>query len=99
MTQHQKTRLVLCMGKTCNANGDAEPLFEAMQARLGEPSDFRCKKTVRWEIANCLSLCGSGPNLMLFPEFKHYARTNPKKIEAIIEAFESLREAVETEQD
>ena len=93
----QKIRLVLCKGKTCNANGDAEPLYARMVEALGEPSDFRCKKHVRWEIANCLSLCGSGPNLMLFPEFKHYDRTNPKKLEKIIQEFIVIRDEAENQ--
>lgn len=90
----QKLRLVLCMGRTCNDRGDAEPLYECMVSRLGEPHDFRSKATIRWEVANCLSLCGSGPNLMLFPEFIHYARTNLKKLDAIIDEFEARQQAI-----
>src|SRR5690606_34894341 len=58
-----KIRLVICMGRTCNATGQAEPLYAELEKQLGEPSDFRCTKRVRWERANCLSHCGKGPNL------------------------------------
>lgn len=87
----KRIRLVLCMGKTCNENGDAKPLYERMVERLGEPATFRSKEQVRWEIATCLSQCGSGPNLILFPEYKHYAHTNLKKIDAIVDEFIQLR--------
>lgn len=93
----EKLRLVLCMGKNCNARGDAEPLYACMVERLGEPHDFRSKATVRWEVANCLNQCSSGPNLMLFPHFIHYAHTTPKNIQRIIDEFLAYSEPSDTE--
>lgn len=95
----QKLRLVLCMGKNCNARGDAEPLYERLVARLGEPHDFRSKALARWEIANCLNLCGSGPNLMLFPHFIHYDRTTLKKMDRIIDEFIAYDQNLQANED
>ncbi len=47
-------RLVICIGRNCNPNAEAEPLFQELEATFDEPSDFRCTKTMRWERANCL---------------------------------------------
>ncbi len=83
----QKLRLVLCMGKTCNARGDAEPLYTRLVERLGMPHDFRSKALIRWEIANCLNHCSSGPNIIIFPLWEHYAHVTPKKIDGIVDEF------------
>src|SRR5947209_8127037 len=66
----RKRRLVLCMGAYCNRGGQAEPLYEMLRQRLGEimPAWTARDKMLRWEIANCLSMCGAGPNIVVYPE-------------------------------
>jgi (2Fe-2S) ferredoxin len=96
----KKTRLVICMSrKTCNAHGEAEPLYQRLLEELGEPSDFRCTKSVRWEHANCLGECGLGPNLVFYPEREWFHYTDPEKLEHIIQQFLALRAASEIEID
>lgn len=92
-------RLVICMSKkTCNAHGEADPLYQHLVDVLGEPSDFRCKKTVRWEYANCLGQCGLGPNLVFYPDGNWFHYTDSEKLEHIIQEFIVLRTASETDQ-
>jgi (2Fe-2S) ferredoxin len=96
----EKIRLVICMSrKTCNAHAEAEPLYQRLLDTLGEPSDFRCTKMVRWEHANCLGECGLGPNLVFYPkgEWSHY--TDTEKLEHIIQHFLELRADYETESE
>jgi (2Fe-2S) ferredoxin len=96
----EKIRLVICMSrKTCNAYGEADPLYQRLLEALDEPSDFRCTKTVRWEYANCLGQCGLGPNLVLYPDSNWFHYTDPEKLEDIIQQFLALRAASETEID
>lgn len=89
----QKIRLVICMGKNCNASGQAEPLYDGLAAALGEPSDFRCTKMVRWERANCLSQCERGPNLVFYPMAQWFHATDKAKLDEIIARFLDLRAA------
>ena len=97
---NDKKRLVICMSKkTCNTHGEAEPLYQRLVDALGEPSDFRCTKTVRWEYANCLGQCGLGPNLVFYPKGDWFHYTDPEKLEDVIQQFLTLRAASEIEID
>lgn len=86
-----KIRLVICMGRTCNATGQAEPLYAELEKQLGEPSDFRCTKRVRWERANCLSHCGKGPNLAFYPAAEVFHAVDKTQLQAIIAQFLAYR--------
>lgn len=100
MTLQQKIRLVICMSKkTCNTYGEAEPLYQQLLETLGEPSDFRCTKNVRWEQANCLGQCGLGPNLVFYPEGDWSYYTESDDLEQIIQKFLELRAIYDTEID
>lgn len=70
--QKQRVRLVMCMGRNCNVNQQNEVLYQRVCEELGEPADFTCRTTVRWERANCLSHCEIGPNLVFYPEGRWY---------------------------
>ena len=64
-----RKRIVLCMGQYCNHGGQAEPLHERLRAELGDPHPaFMSRQPVTWETANCLSMCGAGPNLIIYPD-------------------------------
>lgn len=66
-------RIVLCMGPYCNASGRAEPLADRLKAELGDPCPaFMAHGADHWEIANCLSMCGGGPNLIVYPAGEEY---------------------------
>jgi len=96
----EKIRLVICMSsKTCNVHGGADLLYQRLLEALGEPSDFRCTKSVRWEHANCLGKCGLGPNLVFYPKGDWFHYTDPEKLEHIIQRFLALRAIYEIEID
>jgi (2Fe-2S) ferredoxin len=73
------------MGRHCNAAGRAKPLYDSLTAALGEPADFTQRhKLVRWEVANCLSNCDIGPNLVFYPEGEWYHYTDLSHLTEII---------------
>lgn len=56
------------MGQHCNQGKRAEPFYERLRQALGEIGPaWSSPKRVRWEIANCLSMCDDGPNLVVYP--------------------------------
>ncbi|MBN1680712.1 MAG: (2Fe-2S) ferredoxin domain-containing protein [Anaerolineae bacterium] len=64
-----RKRVVLCTGEFCNQDGRAEPLVEMLRNALGDPVPaFMSRGPVTWESTNCLSLCGGGPNLVIYPD-------------------------------
>ena len=82
----RKKRLVLCMGADCNVSGQAEALCDKLTTLLGERGPaWAAKGPVRWEIANCLDMCGAGPNLIVYPERIPYHHLDPATLERIIQ--------------
>jgi (2Fe-2S) ferredoxin len=80
-------RLVVCMGRHCNANGKAEPLYERLRAELGEPADFRTRKPIRWERASCLGQCDIGPNCVFYPDGIWFHQLTPADLDEVINIF------------
>src|SRR5271165_3774830 len=80
----RRRRLVLCMGPYCNLSGHAEPLYDCLVRRLGERAPaWASKGPVRWEIANCLSMCGAGPNMITYPGeecYNHVDLPTPERV-------------------
>jgi (2Fe-2S) ferredoxin len=67
------------MGRDCNRGGQAEPLEDLLTATFGaRVPAYRVRGPVVWEVANCLSHCGSGPNAATYPDgHTHHALTVP----------------------
>jgi len=86
----QRKRIVLCMGPHCNVGGRAEPLYERLRAEWGDPRPaFMARGPVTWEIANCLSLCGGGPNLVIYPDEEWHHQLDADTLERVIAALRS----------
>lgn len=83
----KRTRIVLCMGAHCNAGGQAQPLYDYLRARFGDlvPA-FMARGPVHWETANCLSMCGGGPNCVIYPDEAWSHRTNLATLKPFIDA-------------
>ncbi|NDJ36466.1 MAG: (2Fe-2S) ferredoxin domain-containing protein [Chloroflexi bacterium] len=77
-------RIVLCMGAYCNHGGDAEPLHDIMVEALGQPCPAFMARGDHWEIANCLSMCGAGPNLVIYPEDRAINGLTPESLRAAL---------------
>ena len=94
-SSQEKIRLVVCMGKTCNANGAAEPLYEYLRTHLGEPSNFLCRKQVRWEFANCLGRCEKASNIVFYPMGDWHHHTKLSDMDEIVAQFLEYQREIE----
>jgi len=85
----RKRRIVLCMGQFCNQSGRAQPLYDRLQQELCDPGPaFMSRgKTITGETATCLSMCGAGPNLILYPDDIDFNHLTPEKLEAFIQEY------------
>ena len=82
----RKKRIVLCMGQHCNRGGQAQAFYERLRQALGELGPaWSSPKRVRWEIANCLSMCDDGPNLIVYPEGTCYHHLSESLLEQILQ--------------
>lgn len=85
-----RCRIVLCMGAFCNQGGQAEPLAAVLQTALGNPCPaFMARGPLHWETANCLSMCGAGPNLIVYPDDRAYHALTPSSLRAIVAALQA----------
>jgi (2Fe-2S) ferredoxin len=85
-TPPHKRRIVLCMGPYCNQGWQAEVFYERLQRALGDPGpSWMTHKPITWETANCLSMCGAGPNLVIYPDELCYHHLNPRLLEDILQ--------------
>lgn len=74
------------MGPYCNQNGAAEPLYARLREALGDPMPpFMSGAPVTWQTANCLSMCGGGPNLVVYPDEEVTNQLDIETLERIIE--------------
>lgn len=81
-----RKRLVLCMGVNCNRADQAQPLYDRLQQAFGDPMPgFMAKGPVRWEFATCLDHCGTGPNLIVYPDQTVYHALNLETLEELLE--------------
>jgi (2Fe-2S) ferredoxin len=85
------------MGAHCNAGGRAIPLYERLRAELGDPlPGFMARGPVHWEIANCLSMCGAGPNLIVYPDETEYHTLDRESLEQVIADYLTPDDAMES---
>lgn len=64
----RRKRIVLCRGQYCNLDRRADKLYKRLETLIDELNGDAYPKPIKLEIANCLSMCGAGPNLVIYPE-------------------------------
>lgn len=64
----QRNRIVVCRGQYCNMGRRADKLLKRLEVLVDEVNGDQYPKPVKLEIANCLSMCGAGPNLVIYPQ-------------------------------
>lgn len=63
-----RKRVVLCRGQFCNESRRADKLYALLQPLLDDINGGDYPPRVRLETATCLSMCGAGPNLIIYPD-------------------------------
>ncbi len=63
----------------------ADNLSKRLEAALDEINGDQYPRPVKLEIANCLSMCGAGPNLVIYPEGALFSHLDDAALEVVIE--------------
>lgn len=63
----QRVRIVVCRGQYCNLSRRADKLLKRLEPLVDALNGDQYPKPVKLEIANCLSMCGAGPNIVIYP--------------------------------
>ena len=80
-------RVVVCRGQYCNMGRRADKLLKRLEVLVDEINGDQYSKTVKLEIANCLSMCGAGPNIVIYPEGVVCNGVEESVVEGIVEAY------------
>ena len=64
----KRKRVVVCRGQFCNMGRRADKLLKRLEVLVDQVNDDQYPKPIKLEIANCLSMCGAGPNIVIYPE-------------------------------
>ncbi len=67
--------------ETCCAAKDSEPIAAALKARI---KSMGLSRLVRVSQSGCQDLCAKGPNVMVFPDYRHYHGVTQQDVERII---------------
>lgn len=82
-----RRRIVVCRGQYCHLGRRADRLCQRLEAVLDEINGDQYPRPVKLETANCLSMCGAGPNLVLYPEGKVFSHMDEAALEQFIRAY------------
>lgn len=65
----------------------AQKLYPRLQALVDEINGDAYPPPIKLETANCLSMCGAGPNLMLYPDALAFNNLDEAELVRIVEAY------------
>lgn len=82
----KRKRIVVCRGQYCNMGRRADKLLKRLEVMVDENNGDQYPKPVKLEIANCLSMCGAGPNIVIYPEGVICNGVDETMLEGIVEA-------------
>ncbi len=83
-TPPRRQRLVVCRGQFCNVSRRADALLKQLQPALDSLNEDTYPPPIKLEIANCLSMCGAGPNIILYPEKIVFNNVDTAKLAEVI---------------
>jgi (2Fe-2S) ferredoxin len=64
----KKVRVVVCRGQYCNMSRRADAILNALEPQIDALNGDAYPRPVKLEIANCLSMCAAGPNVVVYPQ-------------------------------
>jgi NADH:ubiquinone oxidoreductase subunit E len=80
----KKIRVVLCRGEYCNLGRRADAIYAKLQPIITELNGEAYPPRIKLEIANCLSMCGRGPNCVIYPEDREFTALDPASVETLL---------------
>ena len=80
----KRKRVVVCRGQYCNMGRRADKLLKRLEVMVDEINGDQYPKPIKLEIANCLSMCGAGPNIVIYPEGIICNGVDEAKLETIV---------------
>jgi (2Fe-2S) ferredoxin len=83
-TPSQRKRVVLCMGEFCNMSRRSDRLYKQLQPLVAEANANGAN--LKLEMARCLTMCGAGPNLVIYPDSLIFNQLDETKLAALVEA-------------
>lgn len=82
----KRKRVVVCRGQFCNMGRRADKILQRLEVLVDAVNGDQYPKPVKLEIANCLSMCGAGPNIVIYPEGVVCNGVDASMLEGIIES-------------
>ena len=82
-TPSQRKRVVLCMGEFCNLSRRSDKLLKQLQPLVAEANANGAN--LKLETARCLTMCGAGPNLVIYPGNLIFTQMDEAKLAAVAE--------------
>lgn len=83
----KRTRVVVCRGQYCNIDRRADRFLKRLQERIDQINSSRDALPIKLETANCMSMCGIGPNMMLFPQAMLFNELDDDEVERVIDEY------------
>ena len=79
-----KKRVVVCRGVYCNEGRRADKNLAQLEPAIDSLNGDAYPKPIKVEIANCLSMCGAGPNMIIYPGGVACNHVSPDQLDALI---------------
>jgi (2Fe-2S) ferredoxin len=84
----------VCRGTYCNLGRRADNFYKQIEAAIREADGDQYPPPIKLETANCMSMCGSAPNIGVFPSAALYPEMTDEKLAAFIE--QHIKKAAES---
>jgi NADH:ubiquinone oxidoreductase subunit E len=83
----RRKRIVLCRGQYCNMSRRADVLYKRLEVLVDALNGDQYPKPIKLETANCLDMCGAGPNLVIYPAAIACNGVTEAMLEEIVEQY------------
>ncbi len=81
-TPPRRKRIVLCMGEYCNMSRRSDKLLKQLEPLVAEANASGAN--LKLETARCLTMCGAGPNLVIYPEDLVFNKLDEAALTALV---------------
>ncbi len=88
----KRTRIVVCRGQYCNLGRRADTFYKRIEEAIREVDGDHYPPSIKLETANCMSMCGSAPNIGVFPAVGLFPEMTDEKLEQFIDKIVKKKE-------